>query len=224
MNVQQANLLLEKINGLHKSISLDEGEVSSIERDLMMSYVRQFYEAYMDAETTPVSKPVKKATARPKPAPAPKPAPVIVEKAPPPPPVVVQPTPPPPPAPKPVVVVPPPPPPVVAAPAPQPSKASPAIEALFGHKAATELSEKLSQQNISDLTKALSINDKLLYSNELFGRDMSGMNTILGQLNKLSSIDEAKTALIDVAERNNWADGEKAEVAQSFIKLIRRRY
>lgn len=221
MNIQQANLLLEKINGLHKSISLDEGEVSSIERDLMMSYIRQFYEAYMDAEATAVAMPVKKTVPRPKPVPAPKPipkpAPVVVEKAPPPPSVVVQSEPAPPLPPKPAVKVAPP-------PAPSVSKASPAIEALFSHRAATELSEKLSQQNISDLTKALSINDKLLYSNELFGRDMSGMNTVLGQLNKLPSMDEAKALLVSIAEKNDWANGERLEVAESFIKLIRRRY
>jgi len=220
MNIQQANLLLEKINALHKNISLDDGDISSIERDLMMSYVRQFYETYVDAETTPLAKPTKR-KASPAPASKPTPKPVAVAKAAPTPALVAQ-------EPKAVVAPPPPPKPVVIqTPSPPPapsSNSNPAIEALFGHKAATELSEKLSQQNISDLTKALSINDKLLYSNELFGRDMSGMNTILGQLNKLSNMGEAKALLVNIADKNNWADGEKSEVAQSFIKLIRRRY
>lgn len=223
MNIQQANLLLEKINALHKSINLDDGEVSSIERDLMMSYVRQLYEAYMDTKTIAAAKPIKRKVAPPIAKPAPKPEPVVEAKiAPPPPRAIPEPTPAP--APKPVVKETPAP---IVAPPPAASRTSnsnPAIEALFGHKAATELSEKLSLQNISDLTKALSINDKLLYSNELFGRDMSGMNTILDQLNKLSNMDEAKFLLVGIAEKNNWADGEKSEVAQSFIKLIRRRY
>lgn len=234
MKVQQANLLLEKINNLHKSIHLD-GEVSSIERDLMMSYIRQFYESYMESEIAPVAKMVKKSA--PKVVHVPKPEPKVVEK-------VVAPTPKP--EPKPVVqevpkvveVAPPAPvaKPVAIASKPQPepvsipaatkevSTASPAVEALFRHQAATELSEKLSQQNITDLTRALSINDKLLYANELFDRDMPSMNSMLAKLNTLSSMEVAKGVLIKIAEKNNWGESERAEVAESFIKLVRRRY
>lgn len=46
MNLQQAKILLEKINSLYKSISMDEGEMASIERDLMLSYIRQLYETF----------------------------------------------------------------------------------------------------------------------------------------------------------------------------------
>lgn len=245
MDIQQVSLLLEKINALHKSIHLDN-EVSAIERDLMMSYIRQLYESYMEVAITPAAaKKIKTSASSAKVVPvvAPKPkkaAPKVV-----PPPVaeeVVQPaptpTPPPPAAPT------PPPAPKVEEPpiraavevAPTPSHqstrvstnttqaASPAIQALFRHQAAKELSEKLGQQNITDLTRALSINDKLLYSNELFGRDMASMNTTLQDLNRLSSMQEAQDLLISIASKNNWADSEKAEVAESFIKLVRRRY
>lgn len=46
MSLQQSKILLEKINSLYQSITLD-GEISTIERDLMLSYVRQFYEAIL---------------------------------------------------------------------------------------------------------------------------------------------------------------------------------
>jgi hypothetical protein len=46
MSLQQSKILLEKINSFYQSISLD-GEISTIERDLMLSYVRQFYEAIL---------------------------------------------------------------------------------------------------------------------------------------------------------------------------------
>lgn len=46
MALQQSKILLEKINSLYQSITLD-GEISTIERDLMLSYVRQFYEAIL---------------------------------------------------------------------------------------------------------------------------------------------------------------------------------
>jgi hypothetical protein len=130
----------------------------------------------------------------PKPAPAPEPTPAPEQKAPP------APTP------------------------PEEVKGSAAIEALFRIKEAKELSEKLSQQEVKDLTKALSINDKLLYANELFGRDMSAMTQVLQQLNGLSNLTEAKSILIPIAEKFDWSEDEREDVAQSFIKLVRRKY
>lgn len=235
MDLQQAKILLEKINALHKSVSLDKGDVSNIERDLMLSYIRQFYEAYLNTDTSAPPQPMSRPVAPPSPPPPPpvektvsEPLPprVEVEPAPAPPP-------PPPPAPKPEPVVETPapapapvPPPAAAPPPPAPEKksASAGVEALFRHKAAKELSEKLSQQAILDLTRAMSINDKLLYSNELFGRDMAAMNETLQQLNKLNSMEEARELLIDIAEKNDWTEEERTDVAESFIKLVRRKY
>lgn len=228
MDLQQAKILLEKINALHKSVSLDKGDVSSIERDLMLSYIRQLYEAYLNSEVSsapaPKAKPAPPRVATPAPPPAPE------KVAPPPPPApkpepVPEPVTPPKPAPEPEPVA-------KSAPAPQaaPSSATPkssassAINALFKHKEARELSEKLSQQAISDLTRAMSINDKLLYSNELFGRDMASMNETLQQLNKLSTMDQAQEVLVGIAQKFDWTEEERTDVAQSFIKLVRRKY
>ncbi|MGH1436551.1 MAG: hypothetical protein ACRBG0_19055 [Lewinella sp.] len=228
MDLQQAKILLEKINALHKSVSLDKGDVSNIERDLMLSYIRQFYEAYLNTDTSVAPQPMSKAVPPPPPPPAPAPPVEKTVSEPLPPKVEVEPAPappPPPPAPKPAPVVETPPP-APAPPPPAPAKkvASNGVEALFKHKAAKELSEKLSQQAITDLTRAMSINDKLLYSNELFGRDMAAMNETLQQLNKLGSMEEARELLIDIAEKNDWTEDERTDVAESFIKLIRRKY
>ena len=100
----------------------------------------------------------------------------------------------------------------------------PAINSLFKHQAARELSEKLSQQAVTDLTRAMSINDKLLYSNELFGRDMARMNEALQKLNTLKDMDEAQNFLVGYAEQFDWTEEERSDVAQSFIKLVRRKY
>jgi len=225
MNIQQANILLEKINALHKSMSLD-GVASSIELDLMLSYVRQYYEALLDGspsasatrkrsvgaapKVAPTPKPTPPPAPEPVPAPAPKPEPVVEAPKPkpaPPPKVEVA----PPPAPKP-------------APAPPAPNARPAVTALFPTEQPKALPEKLGQAAITDLTKAMSINDKLLYANELFGRDMSAMNTMLQKLNGLGSFDSAKVELIQLAERNDWTNEERREIAQSFIKLVQRRF
>ena len=248
MNVGQSKILLDKINSLFKSISADEGTLSAIERDLMLSYVRQLYDACL-MENSVSSAP---ATAVPvsKPAPAPRPEPIVKKYVPPTPepktrpePVV---TPPPPPVqqPEPVakVVEPPAPKPEpVAPPKPEPEKAAApepparqtfsstrsnnkAIEALFENKVAKELSEKLGERRIEDLTRAMSINDKLLYINDLFAKDHAAMEDTLKLLNKYDSMDDAKTLLINLAEQYNWAEDEKQETARHFIKLVRRRY
>ena len=230
MDLQRAKILLEKINALHKSVSLDNGDISNIERDLMLSYIRQLYEAYLNGEVSPiVATPVAKTVAPKPPAPEPPPAPVK-QQAPPPPPPQPEPEPepeplppPPPPAPEPVAKSAPVP---QAVPSPSSSKPNvdPAINSLFKHQAARELSEKLSQQAVTDLTRAMSINDKLLYSNELFGRDMARMNEALQKLNTLKDMDEAQNFLIGYAEQFDWTEEERSDVAQSFIKLVRRKY
>jgi hypothetical protein len=212
MDIKQAGILLEKINALHRSMSLDKGEVSKIERDLMLSYVRQYYDALLmpAAYSSPLSRtveqpvapPAAKPTPPPEPAPEPEPLPQRVQVEP------AKPTPPPP----------------APAPAPKPRAKSPAVAALFKLQAAKELSEKLGNQSIADLTKAMSINDKLLYANELFGRDMSAMNTKLHEFNGLSHWDAAEAELIALAEQHDWTEEERSEIAQSFIKLVRRRF
>ena len=70
----------------------------------------------------------------------------------------------------------------------------------------------------------MSINDKLLYSNELFGRDMARMNEALQKLNTLKDMDEAQNFLVGYAEQFDWTEEERSDVAQSFIKLVRRKY
>ena len=226
MDLQQAKILLEKINALQKSISLDKGEVSTIERDLMLSYVRQLYETYLGSEVSTAPAPRAKSVAPP-PAPKVEPTPKKVVAPPPPPPPAPEPKPepvaPPKPVPQPTAKAAPIP---QAAPSPAPAKSNidPAINALFKHQAARELSEKLSQQAIPDLTRAMSINDKLLYSNELFGRDMARMNETLQKLNGLGSMEDAQNYLVDIAQKFDWTEDERSEVAQSFIKLIRRKY
>ncbi len=229
MSQQQAKILLEKINALQKSMDLTDGQIIPIERDLMLSYIRQLYEVYRDESTNASSRPRINVTPKPKVQKAPPPPPQEEQVAPPPPPPKVEvEAPKPKPKPTPVEYTAPAPKP---APAPTNTKAKPTItvlssklEQLFAIPKAKELSEKLGEQKISDLTRALAINDRLLYANSLFGKDMNLMNRVLDQLNRVSNMDEAKNLLADYAKQNNWANGETADMAKDFIKLVRRRY
>ena len=243
MNLTKAKLLLDKINRLYKSMSLDEDNVATIEKDLMRDYVKQLYDAFLQEETTaavPVRQ--KKIVSKPTFTPPPIPAPVVrkkVEVAPPPPPpppvveevsVPVIKTPP-------RVVTPPPPPPVIdPTPAPfippPPRKVTPTTvvdpehaELFEVNTNAKELSEKLGQTRIKDLNNAMGLNERIFTVNELFGADNSLYRNVIRDLNNLSSFEEAKAYLsTNVAEKFNWTHKSKRNKAKNFIKLVRRRY
>lgn len=132
----------------------------------------------------------------------------------------------PPPAPQPQVVVPPP------APKPQPTPPAPpapvrsaaAYEGLFNAKSSNDLSDKLSKQPIADLTKAFAINDKLLYANDLFGKDQNAFADNVRQLNSYGSFENARTHILQLAQQYHWMAEEHMETAQAFVQLVQRRY
>lgn len=234
MNIKQANIILEKINRLYKSMTLDPSNIDEFEQDLMLSYIRQLHEAFSSDE-----KPVKKAKAElppivnipkqePKSEPKPEaiPEPKIAKQE-------VKPTPPPAPKPKEVKFEVPP---AESKPSPAASsKAEPSIVApslskedfseLFDQKQAKELSEKLSELPISDLTKAMGLNEKIFTINELFGGDGKAFDTMLKTLNTFNNFDQARAYISEnIANQYDWTNKEKKKKAINLIKLIRRRY
>lgn len=253
MDLQKARILLEKIASLHKTISADANDISAIERDLMLSYVKQLYEAYItenNSQATPEPR-VEIFKSAPKPKAKPQKKVAVVKETPkleipqieeepeptPPPPAPSKPAPPreiqipeslkeeaaPPPAPKPK-------PKPVPAPKPQakasrPKVADDDLEALFDLPQAKELSDKLSALPIKDLRKAMGLNEKIFTINELFGGDQSAYDASIATLNSFNKFDQAKAYLIDnVAGTYNWTGRGKKKKAINFIKLIRRRY
>ena len=250
MDLQQAKIVLDKINSLYKSMAADEDSIAKIEVDLMLSYLRQLYDSFIDPTNEAPPKAKKQKTKRSKTItpeleivepkevsvkPTPKPKykkPRIIEipdslkdlekeaeeRA------QNKPTPPPPPpkeTPKPKAKIGP----KEPTPSPPPKATSnPKLESLFEHKTATELSEKLSERPINDLTKALAINDRLLYMNELFGKSMDALNVALGHLNTFENMEAAKPYLLKLAQQHDWLDKERQDTAKDFIKLVRRKY
>ena len=245
MNVKQAKILLEKINRLFQSMTMDE-HVSEIEKELMRNYIKQMYEEFMPknagttqsiappvvekprvvapppvveppkiqrVETPPPPPPPPKVEVAPRPVVVPEPASIPAAKAEP----VVTPQPK---AAKPEQV------PVQAAPPKRVSKPkiSEEHEELFEHKEATDLSEKLSQRPLKDLRKAMGINERILTTNELFDGNGDALKDALTTLNNLTSFDEAKDYLSNIAGIYNWTSKKKKKKAQIFIKLIRRKF
>ena len=252
MDLQKAKILIDKINSLHKSMGTDADGVAAIEKDLMLSYIRQLYEVFLSdapATTKKTSKvEIIKSSPKPKPrkksTPAPKPVELEVVAPEPPVPKPPRPTPrviqvpdsiaqeleaaaPPPPAPKPK----PKPKPVPTPPPPTP-KPSPILAIddedlaeLFEAPSTKELSDKLSNLPIRDLRKAMGLNEKIFTINELFAGDSGQFEKAMKELNDLGSFDEAQAYMIqNLAGKFDWAKRGKKKKAKNFIKLVRRRY
>jgi hypothetical protein len=241
MNIKQANIILEKINRLYKSMTLDPSNIDEFEQELMLSYIRQLHEAFSTTKKSKTKTKKKQKTelppvvsfpkTEPKEEPKPKAEPKAVKPEP-------KPTPPPAPKPKEVKVETPPPPAPAESkpkPAPSPKPAAPKVAAtssanddfseLFDFKEAKELSEKLSAMPIKDLTKAMGLNEKIFTINELFGGDSKAFDTALKTLNTFNSFDQAKAYLSDnFAGKYDWASKAHKKKAITFIKLVRRRY
>lgn len=278
MNWDKAKNNLDKINLLWQNIRMTDNDLSPLERDLMLSYLRKLYDSFLD-EAEPVqqqrtsstktlhqepvaaSKPVKpEYEPRPivhqetpkytepvaRPAEPPKQEPFVhtngthyVEERVTPSeirrPVAADPLP----VPErtlsvhqPVIpsdpVIPAPDPDPVEVPAPsytQSINPSQAVLRLFDANKASDLSEKLSQLPISDLSRAFGVNERILIINELFGGDSGKFVDTIRRLNSFAQFNDAKAYLVrEIAMPNHWAEDDKSELATSFIRLIRRKY
>ncbi|NNE14369.1 MAG: hypothetical protein HKN51_05295 [Saprospiraceae bacterium] len=99
------------------------------------------------------------------------------------------------------------------------------IKDLFDIEEMPELSDKLANAPISDLTKAMGINEKIFTQKELFGGDQKEMDNILLAMNGLSNFDEAKSVMMkSVAVKYDWTAPSRIKKAKNFIKFVRRRY
>jgi hypothetical protein len=99
------------------------------------------------------------------------------------------------------------------------------VEVLFEQKEARELVEKLSEQPIQDLRRAIALNDRLLYTRELFANDNQHFENTITFLNNCAHLEEAKAYLIEnCVHQFGWTDKKKVETAKGFIKLARRRF
>ncbi len=111
-----------------------------------------------------------------------------------------------------------------AAPA-APSGFSAEMTSLFEMNSVSELSDKLSQSPIADLTRAMGINEKIFTVNELFGGNQDEFNNTMLALNGLDSYDEARTVLMkSAASKYDWDNPAMQSKARTFIKLIQRRF
>ncbi|MCF8237502.1 MAG: hypothetical protein K9I85_05060 [Saprospiraceae bacterium] len=98
-------------------------------------------------------------------------------------------------------------------------------DVLFTMEEATDLSSKLRTSPLDDLSRAMGINERFLTINELFKGDHEAFDQVLRRLNDLPSFSAARTYLEnEVIDRYDWLDSKRRKKAAVFIQLIRRRY
>ena len=242
MNQKKVKKQINKINTFYDSITADD-EVSKIEKDLLLSYVRKLYETIVDSDSSTKStkspsakKEVKIKTVT---TPAVKKVVVVQEVIDTPPAVERKPF---------EKTVPK----VDATVVLEPSKVTsvqkvaqsvtasapvaevmdtPAFDisenmsTIFDQASGNEISDRLSNLPIKDLTKSMGINERMFTVKELFAGDTNKFNSVLNDLNGFSNFDEAKSYLIDgIATELQWDDASTFKKATTFVKLVQRRY
>jgi hypothetical protein len=225
MDKEKARILIHKINALYKNIDANTPGVSPLERDLMLSYLRQFYETIALSQSQNKA-PVKEV----QPEKEVKPLNEVQDKK------EVQPenevkretgllgrergvgnfepdkkTPEP----------------IVHPVNPQP--AEPASDSELAHlfiwQEPSNLAERLASQAISNLSfSTFSMNERLLYTNDLFGKNNAEMEEAVKMLNNFTHFDQAKVFLLNIGRQHDWQKEERKDAAKSFINTVRRRF
>jgi len=238
MNHKKINKQFNKINSFFESITADD-EISKIEKDLLLSYISKLYESVLDHDDNVVAKP-RKETKPSKPATVKKKTAEVAERKPfertetvqpiveeikivaPPQVELVK------DAVQPITTV------VtkktVSAPAAVVIKASKVelsekMISIFEKSRGLEISDKLGNLPLKDLTKAMGINERMFTIKELFGGNQERFKTVMSDINELSGYDEAKEYLIrGVATELKWDSEAHYKKADKFVKLVQRRF
>jgi hypothetical protein len=213
MDIKQFEINLRKINTLKQNIELSGEEISKLEIELLKTYIKKLYESVALGEDLEIKEPViiPAVPNKKKEEPAVETVKEVTRET-----VRLE---------------------EKKEPVEQMPEASPgkdggpgrtydeAILAIFETGKSSELSDKLGSMPITDIKKAIGINDRIFTINELFGGNNDIFNQTIDKLNSMSSFEEARDYLLEqVAEKFNWAQEDNAKKAKRFVKLVRRRY
>jgi hypothetical protein len=225
MDKEKARVLIHKINALYKNIDANTPGVSPLERDLMLSYLRQFYETIALSqsqakaplnEVQPVlevpplkeEQPIKEVQSlneekretgllgRERGVANFEPEKKVPE-------------------------------PVVLPVTPQPVEplSDNELAHLFIWQEPSNLAERLASQAITNLSfSTFSMNERLLYTNDLFGKNSAEMEEAVKMLNNFTHFDQAKEFLLNIGRQHDWLKEERKDAAKSFINTVRRRF
>ena len=68
------------------------------------------------------------------------------------------------------------------------------------------------------------MNERLLYTNDLFGKNSAEMEEAVKMLNNFTHFDQAKVFLLSIGRQHDWHKEERKDAAKSFINTVRRRF
>ena len=99
------------------------------------------------------------------------------------------------------------------------------FEELFTFKIAVDLAEKLAESPISDLNKAIGLNERLKIISSLFGGDAAKFNEAITFFNSSSNMNQSRSYMEnELIDKFDWLNKERKASAKEFIKWVRRRY
>jgi hypothetical protein len=233
MDTQVFNKKLNKISALADNGNAD-GHFSSLERDLLLSYIRELYEIVLDGKSTVIKSvahtPVQTTKEEVIPAKADTPAVQTYEQTPEPIPAkvemvtepdviqsIIE---------KEEVMIPAP---VVKNVITQTTASKiqnpDALAEMFAEEKINDLSDKLASSAINDLTKSMGINERIFTQQELFGNNQQVFNETLQRLNICQNFGEAKQYLLEnVISTYDWTSENKVKKATTFIKFVKRKF
>lgn len=86
---------------------------------------------------------------------------------------------------------------------------------------AIELGSNIKKESVQDLRKAIGVNDRYLFIQELFGGKEADYELAIKTLNELNTLKEAKSW---VNANLNYGDADKTELLNQFNQLLSRRF
>ena len=97
------------------------------------------------------------------------------------------------------------------------------VDAIFDIK--TTSSDVGADKPIKDFRMAFGINERIFNINELFGGSAGVYDSVLNELNAMSTFEDARNFLMEkVVIEYGWADAKKIKKAQWFVRLLWRRF
>lgn len=99
------------------------------------------------------------------------------------------------------------------------------LKEIFERETAVELSDRLSNTRVKEISSAMGINEKIFTIQELFGGDQKLFSSVTSNLDACKSYDEAVNLLSStVARDQKWGDASKVKKAKTFMKLVQRKF
>ena len=87
----------------------------------------------------------------------------------------------------------------------------------------TSVADKLRANTIQKLAESIALNERFLFSNELFNGNMEAFKRALTELDHIASLADAERYInIQLKEENQW--NMESETVEKFITLIKRRF